>query len=83
MRISFPKFERNYNYSYIRDPKDFMGDVSEHTEMLLDVYQDLDVSMKKIDLKVSTNDINFLYTYNDKHCFGYQIPASLEIKIFL
>lgn len=83
VQIFFPKFERNYNYSYIRDPKDFMGDVSEHTEMLLDVYQDLDVSMKKIELKVSTNDINFLYTYNDKHCFGYQIPASLEIKIFL
>lgn len=35
------------------------------------------------DLRTGYDDINFLYTYNDKHCFGYQIPASLEIKIFL
>lgn len=83
VQIFFPKFERKFNYSYIRDPKDYMEDVSEHTEMLLDVYRDLDVSMKKIELKVSTNDINFQYTYNDKDSFGYNIPASLEIKIFL
>ena len=83
VQIFFPKFERNFNYSYIRDVKDYMGDVSKHTEMLLDIYQDLDVSMKKVELKISTNNINFQYTYNDKDSFGYNIPASLEIKIFV
>lgn len=83
IQIFFPKFERAYNYSYIRDPKDYMEDVVKHTEDMLEVYSDLDVAMKQVELKVKANDINFQYTYDDKDSFGYNIPVSMEIKILL
>jgi hypothetical protein len=77
IQIFFPRFDVKRK-NYIDDI--FMKEMSEHIDIVNEVYKDINVCVEKVKIKYPNADFLFEFTYTDE--WSYRPPASIAVFIY-
>ena len=77
IQIFFPHFDVKRK-NYIDD--NFMKEMSDHSDMVNEVYKDINVCVEKVKIKYPNADFVFEFTYSDE--WSYRPPESIGVFIY-
>jgi len=77
IQIFFPHFDVKRK-NYVDD--NFMKEMSEHSDMVNEVYKDINVCVEKVKIKYPNTDFVFEFTNTEE--YYYKPPASIGVFIY-
>jgi hypothetical protein len=81
IQIFFPPNKVEDSLKPRRIDSNFMEKVAEHNDAIGEVYKDIDVAIKKVEIKYPDADFLFQFTNGDDY-YNYKSPASIGVFIY-